>query len=237
MAKAKKTAVANATAPAVQAPAVQAPAVPPAVSVLREMLSEPAQAPAAPLFPTAEQMHATTQALLNAPPKGINWEGFDKELGESFNLVHQADESVRTLAGKMFVCGFRFAMMNNEKGELADTPATVELRKRLTRRLSDREQTLLSMDRFTAATLTTLEKAQRKLARDRVNNMVSLIRKHLKTVEEITSGRGSKTLEQRLYAKCTEILEAINAADPDKAKFEISEARDLVIELREHFNI
>lgn len=189
------------------------------------------------VFPTAEQMHATTQALLNAPPKGVNWEGFDSELTQAFKLQGEAEESLRTLAGKMFVCGFRFAMMNNDKNELADTPATVELRKRLIRRLTEHEQALVNMDRFNAATLTTVEKAVRKLAKDRVNTMVSLIRKHLKTTEEINSGRSNKTLEQRLYAKCTEILDTINAADPDKAKFDIGETRDLILELRKHFDI
>ena len=192
----------------------------------------------APVFPTAEQMHATTQAILNAPPKGVNWEGFEAELTDAFVKQAQADESLRTLAGKMFQCGFRFAHLNNEKGEMDDkTPHYVELRKRLTKRLSEREQVLLSMDKWNAATLTTVEKAVRMLARDRVNNMVSIIRKHLKKIEEIKSGRGSTTLEKKLYDKCTEILELINAADPDKAKFEIGETRDLVIQLREHFNI
>jgi hypothetical protein len=190
------------------------------------------------VFPTAEEMHATTQAILNAPPKGINWEGFEAELDKSFKIQHEADESHKVLAGKMYQCGVRFAMLNDEKGQLNDNaPVTAELRKRLTRKLSDREQTLLSMDKWNAATLTTVEKAVRMLARDRVNNMVSIIRKHLKKIEEIKSGRGSTTLEKKLYDKCTEILELINAADPDKAKFEIGETRDLVIQLREHFNI
>lgn len=189
------------------------------------------------VFPTEQEIHAATQAALNAPPKGVNWEGFDTELSEAFRLQGEADESLRTLAGKMFVCGFRFAMLNNDKGEAADTPASVELRKRITRRLSDREQALVNMDRFNAATLTTVEKAVRKLAKGRVNDMMSLIRKHLKKVEEINSGRGSTTLEKKLYDKCTEILDTINKADPDKAKFDIGETRDLIIELRKHFDI
>jgi hypothetical protein len=192
----------------------------------------------APVFPTAEQMHATTQAILNAPPKGVNWDGFEAELTDAFVKQAQADESLRTLAGKMFQCGFRFAHLNNEKGEMDDkTPHYVELRKRLTKRLSEREQVLLSMDKFNAAALDVVEKAIRTTARKRLDKMMSLIRKHLKTVEEIETNRSRKTLEQRLYDKCTEIRALIVAADPNKVKFEVEETKRLIEELREHFNI
>jgi hypothetical protein len=192
----------------------------------------------APVFPTAEQMHATTQAILNAPPKGVNWEGFEAELTDAFVKQAQADESLRTLAGKMFQCGFRFAHLNNEKGEMDDkTPHYVELRKRLTKRLSEREQVLLSMDKFNAAALDVVEKAIRTTARKRLDKMMSLIRKHLKTVEEIETNRARKTLEQRLYDKCTEIRKMIVDADPNKVKFEVEETKRLIEELREHFNI
>ena len=192
----------------------------------------------APVFPTAEQMHATTQAILNAPPKGVNWDGFEAELTDAFVKQAQADESLRTLAGKMFQCGFRFAHLNNEKGEMDDkTPHYVELRKRLTKRLSEREQVLLSMDKFNAAALDVVEKAIRTTARKRLDKMMSLIRKHLKTVEEIETNRARKTLEQRLYDKCTEIRKMIVDADPNKVKFEVEETKRLIEELREHFNI
>jgi hypothetical protein len=192
----------------------------------------------APVFPTAEQMHATTQAVLNAPPKGVNWEGFEAELTDAFVKQAQADESLRTLAGKMFQCGFRFAHLNNEKGEMDDkTPHYIELRKRLTKRLSEREQVLLSMDKFNAAALDVVEKAIRTTARKRLDKMMSLIRKHLKTVEEIETNRARKTLEQRLYDKCTEIRKMIVDADPNKVKFEVEETKRLIEELREHFNI
>jgi hypothetical protein len=192
----------------------------------------------APVFPTAEQMHATTQAILNAPPKGVNWEGFEAELTDAFVKQAQADESLRTLAGKMFQCGFRFAHLNNEKGEMDDkTPHYIELRKRLTKRLSEREQVLLSMDKFNAAALDVVEKAIRTTARKRLDKMMSLIRKHLKTVEEIETNRARKTLEQRLYDKCTEIRKMIVDADPNKVKFEVEETKRLIEELREHFNI
>jgi membrane-associated HD superfamily phosphohydrolase len=192
----------------------------------------------APVFPTAEQMHATTQAILNAPPKGVNWEGFEAELTDAFVKQAQADESLRTLAGKMFQCGFRFAHLNNEKGEMDDkTPHYVELRKRLTKRLSEREQVLLSMDKFNAAALDVVEKAIRTTARKRLDKMMSLIRKHLKTVEEIETNRARKTLEQRLYDKCTEIRKMIVDADPNQVKFDIEETKRLIEELREHFNI
>jgi hypothetical protein len=192
----------------------------------------------APVFPTAEQMHATTQAILNAPPKGVNWEGFEAELTDAFVKQAQADESLRTLAGKMFQCGFRFAHLNNEKGEMDDkTPHYIELRKRLTKRLSEREQVLLSMDKFNAAALDVVEKAIRTTARKRLDKMMSLIRKHLKTVEEIETNRARKTLEQRLYDKCTEIRKMIVDADPNQVKFDIEETKQLIEELREHFNI
>jgi hypothetical protein len=192
----------------------------------------------APVFPTAEQMHATTQAILNAPPKGVNWDGFEAELTDAFVKQAQADESLRTLAGKMFQCGFRFAHLNNEKGEMDDkTPHYVELRKRLTKRLSERDQVLLSMDKFNAAALDVVEKAIRTTARKRLDKMMSLIRKHLKTVEEIETNRARKTLEQRLYDKCTEIRKMIVDADPNKVKFEVEETKRLIEELREHFNI
>jgi hypothetical protein len=183
-------------------------------------------------------MHATTQAILNAPPKGVNWEGFEAELTDAFVKQAQADESLRTLAGKMFQCGFRFAHLNNDKGEMDDkTPHYVELRKRLTKRLSEREQVLLSMDKFNAAALDVVEKAIRTTARKRLDKMMSLIRKHLKTVEEIETNRARKTLEQRLYDKCTEIRKMIVDADPNKVKFEVEETKRLIEELREHFNI
>ena len=192
----------------------------------------------APVFPTAEQMHATTQAILNAPPKGVNWEGFEAELTDAFVKQAQADESLRTLAGKMFQCGFRFAHLNNDKGEMDDkTPHYVELRKRLTKRLSEREQVLLSMDKFNAAALDVVEKAIRTTARKRLDKMMSLIRKHLKTVEEIETNRARKTLEQRLYDKCTEIRKMIVDADPNQVKFDIEETKQLIEDLREHFNI
>jgi membrane-associated HD superfamily phosphohydrolase len=192
----------------------------------------------APVFPTAEQMHATTQAILNAPPKGVNWEGFEAELTDAFVKQAQADESLRTLAGKMFQCGFRFAHLNNEKGEMDDkTPHYVELRKRLTKRLSEREQVLLSMDKWNAAALDVVEKAIRTTARKRLDKMMSLIRKHLKTVEEIETNRARKTLEQRLYDKCTEIRKMIVDADPNQVKFDVEETKRLIEELREHFNI
>ena len=189
-------------------------------------------------FPTAEQLHATTQAVLNAPPKGINWDGFDSELSQAFKLQHEATESLRTLAGKMYQCGVRFAHFNNDKGEMDDKqPVCIELRKRLTKRLSEREQILVGMDRWNAAALDTVEKAVRKLATDRVNTMLSLMRKHLKSEENIKAGRDKKTLEQRLYAMCTEIREEIIKADPDKAKFDIGITRELIEELRGHFDV
>ena len=192
----------------------------------------------APVFPTAEQMHATTQAILNAPPKGVNWEGFEAELTDAFVKQAQADESLRTLAGKMFQCGFRFAHLNNEKGEMDDkTPHYIELRKRLSKRLSTTEQGLLSMDKFNAAALDAVEKAIRTTARKRLDKMMSLIRKHLKTVEEIETNRARKTLEERLYEKCTEIRALIVAADPNKVKFDVEETKQLIEDLREHFNI
>lgn len=198
------------------------------------------QTPSTPatVFPTAQEIHATTQAVLNAPPKGINWEGFESELSQAFKLQHEATESLRTLAGKMYQCGVRFAHFNNDKGEM-DTkqPVCVELRKRLTKRLSEREQILVGMDRWNAAALDTVEKAVRKLATDRVNTMLSLMRKHLKSEEGIQTGRDKKSLEQKLYALCTEIRELIVDADPDKVKFDIGETRELIEELREHFNI
>ena len=198
----------------------------------------PVAAATAPVFPTAEQLHATTQAVLNAPPKGVNWEGFEAELTDAFVKQAQADESLRTLAGKMFQCGFRFAHLNNEKGEMDDkAPHYVELRKRLTKRLSDREQALLSMDKFNAAALDVVEKAIRTTARKRLDKMMSLIRKHLKTVEEIETNRARKTLEERLYEKCTEIRKMIVDADPNKVKFDVEETKQLIEDLREHFNI
>lgn len=190
------------------------------------------------VFPTAQEIHATTQAVLNAPPKGVNWEGFDSELTEAFKLTQQAEESLRTLAGKMFTCGFRFAMLNNDKGEMDDkAPHYVELRKRLTTRLSTKEQALLSMDRFNAATLDVVEKAIRTTSRKRLDKMMSDIRRHLKTVEEIQTTRTAKTLEKKIYDKLTEVREMIVNADPDKAKFDINETKDLVTELRSHFDI
>lgn len=189
-------------------------------------------------FPTAEQLHATTQAVLNAPPKGINWEGFDAELSQAFKAQHVADESLRTLAGKMYQCGVRFAHFNNDKGEMdAKQPVCVELRKRLTKRLSEREQILVGMDRWNAAALDTVEKAVRKLANDRLDKMLSLMRKHLKSEEGIQTGRDKKTLEQKLYALCTDIRELIVNADPDKVKFDIGETRELIEELRSHFDV
>lgn len=190
------------------------------------------------VFPTAQEIHATTQAVLNAPPKGVNWEGFDSELTEAFKLTQQAEDSLRTLAGKMFTCGFRFAMLNNDKGEMDDkAPHYVELRKRLTTRLSTKEQALLSMDRFNAATLDVVEKAIRTTSRKRLDKMMSDIRRHLKTVEEIQTTRTAKTLEKKIYDKLTEVREMIVNADPDKAKFDINETKDLVTELRSHFDI
>ena len=192
----------------------------------------------APVFPTAEELHATTQAVLNAPPKGVNWEGFEAELTDAFVKQGEAEESLRTLAGKMFQCGFRFAHLNNEKGEMDDkTPHYVELRKRLSKRLSTTEQGLLSMDKFNAAALDAVEKAIRTTARKRLDKMMSLIRKHLKTVEEIETNRARKTLEQRLYDKCTEIRKMIVDADPNQVKFDVEETKRLIEELREHFNI
>jgi hypothetical protein len=192
----------------------------------------------APVFPTAEQMHATTQAILNAPPKDVNWAGFDAELTDAFAKQAQADESHVVLAGKMYQMGFRFAHLNNDKGEMDDkSPHYVELRKRLTKRLSEREQVLLSMDKWNAAALDVVEKAIRTTARKRLDKMMSLIRKHLKTVEEIETNRARKTLEQRLYDKCTEIRKMIVDADPNKVKFEVEETKRLIEELREHFNI
>ena len=198
------------------------------------------QTPATPatVFPTAEEIHAATDAVLNAPPKGVNWEGFDSELTRAFKLTKEAEDSLRTLAGKMYQCGFRFAMLNNEKGEMDDkAPHYVELRKRLTTRLDPTEQALLSMDRWNAATLDAVERGIRRDARKRLNTMMTDIRKHLKTVEEIETPRSVKTLEQKLYALCTEIRDEIVKADPDKVKFDIGATRELIEELREHFNI
>lgn len=196
----------------------------------------------APVFPTAEQIHATTQAILNAPPKGINWDGFDKDLTEAFKLQHLANESLRSLAGKMYQCGIRFDMFNHETGKHAGemndkAPVCIELRSRLAKRLSEREQILISMDRWNAAALDTVEKAVRKLATDRINTMMSLMRKHIKTVEGIETGRNRKTLEQRLYDMCTKIREEIVAADPNLVKFDINEARDAVDALRDMFDV
>lgn len=189
-------------------------------------------------FPTAEQLHATTQAVLNAPPKGINWDGFDADLTNAFAVVAKAEETMRALAGKMYQCGVRFAQFNNEKGEMDDkAPVCVELRKRLAKRLTEREQVLLKMDQWNAAALSLAESDLRRACRTRINKMVSLIRKHIKTVEDIKTGRSVKTLEQRLYAMCTEIRQEIINADPDKAKFDILATRELIEELREHFNI
>ena len=190
------------------------------------------------VFPTAEELHAKTQSVLNAPPKGVNWEGFDSELTQAFKLTQEAEDSLRTLAGKMFTCGFRYAMLNNDKGEMNDkAPHYVELRKRLTTRLSAKEQALLSMDRFNAATLDVVEKAIRTTSRKRLDKMMSDIRRHLKTVEEIQSTRSAKTLEKKIYDKLTEIRDMIVKADPDKVKFDIGETRELIEELREHFDI
>jgi hypothetical protein len=196
------------------------------------------KAATAPVFPTAQEIHAVTEAVLNAPPKGINWEGFETELTKAFAAQHEAEESLRTLAGKMYQCGVRFAHFNNDKGEMDDKqPVCIELRKRLTKRLSTREQVLVGMDRWNAAALDTVEKAIRKLATDRLNTMMSLMRKHLKSEENIKTGRGALTLEQKLYAMCTLIREEIVKADPDKVKFDIGATRELIEELREHFNI
>lgn len=193
-------------------------------------------------FPTAEELHATTQAVLNAPPKGINWDGFDSDLTNAFKAQHVADESLRVLAGKMYQCGVRFDMFNHvtgkHAGEMNDkSPVCIELRRRLAKRLSDREQILISMDRWNAAALDTVEKAVRNLASKRIDKMVSLMRKHLKTVEGIETGRDRKTLEERLYALCTKIREEIVAADPNVVKFDINEAREACDTLRDMFDV
>ena len=197
---------------------------------------------AAPVFPTAEQLHATTQAILNAPPKGINWDGFDADLTNAFKAQHVADESLRVLAGKMYQCGVRFDMFNHETGKKAGemndkAPVCVELRRRLAKRLSEREQILIGMDRWNAAALDTVEKAVRQLATKRIDKMLSLMRKHLKTVEGIETGRASKTLEERLYALCTKIREEIVAADPNLVKFDVNAARDACDALRDMFDL
>jgi hypothetical protein len=56
-------------------------------------------------------------------------------------------------------------------------------------------------------------------------------------VEEIETNRARKTLEQRLYDKCTEIRKMIVDADPNQVKFDVEETKRLIEELREHFNI
>lgn len=219
------------------AKAKQTPAAATVAAQFRAELTKTPLTPAT-LFPTAEEIHATTQAVLNAPPKGVNWEGFDSELTRAFQLTKEAEDSLRTLAGKMYQCGFRFAMLNNDKGEMDDkTPHYVELRKRLTTRLDSTEQALLSMDRWNAATLDAVERGIRTAARKRLNTMMSDIRNHLKTVEEIQTSREVKTLEKKIYDKLTEVREMIVNADPDKVKFDIDETKDLVTELRSHFDI
>lgn len=196
----------------------------------------------APVFPTAEQIHATTQAILNAPPKGINWDGFDADLTSAFKAQHVADESLRVLAGKMYQCGVRFDMFNHDTGKKAGemndkAPVCVELRRRLAKRLSEREQILINMDRWNAAALDTVEKAVRQLATKRIDKMLSLMRKHLKTVEGIETGRDRKSLEQRLYDLCTKIREEIVAADPNVVKFDVNAARDACDVLRDMFDL
>jgi len=197
-----------------------------------------AAAAGAPVFPTAEAIHATTQAVLNAPPKGVNWEGFEAELTDAFSKTKEAEDSLRVLAGKMFTCGFRFAMLNDEKGAMNDkAPHYIELRKRLTTRLSKKEQGLLSMNRFEAATLDVVEKAIRTTSRKRLDKMMSDIRRHLKSVEEITTNKVVKTLEQKIYGILTDVREMIQKADPNKVKFDIMQALDDCDTLRNHFDI
>jgi hypothetical protein len=193
----------------------------------------------APVFPTAEQMHATTQAILNAPPKGINWDSFDnEEMTKTFALQKEADDSIRALAGRMFVAGFTFAKFNNEKGELdSKAAAVVELRKRLANRLSARQQALVSMDRWNAATHTADEKDDRIRANNRLDKMVSRLRTAIKKEEGIEVSRTTKTLEEKIYADLTKIRETIAAADPDKVKFSITDALADLDTLRDHFNI
>jgi hypothetical protein len=195
-------------------------------------------------FPSNEEMQATAKAILNPPSPEvarINWASFENEMGSAWDAMKAKQESLSSLANKMYIAGVRYSHFckTNDAGKtVADftSPVAVETRSRFAKlRLTPLQQTWAKLSALEVATLTSDEKHARRLVMDDLVEMMRSVRRALKEFEEKET-RGSVTIEESLYALTTEIFDRIRKCDEDKVKFDVMNALDTCRALRRHFS-
>ena len=206
--------------------------------------ADKAKPASAPVFPSNEEMQATAKAILNPPSPEvarINWASFEAEMGQAWDAMKAKNETLSSLANKMYVAGVRYAQFckTDDSGKtVADfkSPVALETRARFAKlRLTPLEQTWANMSKLDVATLTDSEKRARRVVVDDLVEMVRSVRRALKEFEDKET-RGSKTTEEVLYELTTDLFVRIRKCDDDKVKFSVYDALDACKTLRKYFS-
>lgn len=196
-------------------------------------------------FPSNEEMQATANAVLNPPSPEvarINWASFEAEMGQAWDAMKAKQESLSTLANKMYIAGVRYAHFCkvDSKGKTVSdfkSPVAVETRARfISLRLTTVERMWVNMTKLEVATLDRDEKRNRRIVMDDLDEMVRSVRNSLKDFEEREERGRAKTTEEVLYDLTTDLFDRIRKCDDDKVKFSVYDALDACKTLRKYFS-